>query len=537
MKRVKKLLTAFSFVLLATVLVACGAAGTTTGSQPPAAPATGNQPSTAAQPPVQGNSNAAPAAGSNTAPSTSQQSPSGQPSSSAQPTLMLADNPTLGQIVVDSKGMTLYAYANDTPSVSTCTGACATIWPPLTVAAGVTPMAGAGVTGTLGTITRADGTLQVTLNGMPLYNYSKDTKAGDTNGQGVGGVWSVVTAAGAPASSSSSQQSSSSSGSSSSSENQSLDTTTVVPANTLKSYQATTTITSSGTSNGQQIQSTFSIQAQYTSNPAAEHLATSGTTNGQAGQPFELYLVGGTEYVNVQGQWESIPATATGNLDLLSGDTLLKNLCGWTKAGTTTVSGVAATDYRLASNALSSCPNLQSSFGSNVTVTKASGDVYIAVDGNYIVKMDVTIVGKNIDVPNFSSGSATTITLDQGTEEVVYVLSDVNQPVNIQLPAGLPVNQTPASVLPSDIPAPSDAKVSGNLAGYIILSTSESVQQVTDFYNTGMIKDGWTLANSSQLPSGAALSFTKGNRSANIIISSAAAAAGTTTITIAVQGG
>jgi predicted lipoprotein with Yx(FWY)xxD motif len=92
-------------------------------------------------------------------------------------------------------GMTLYTYASDTANsgTSACTGSCATTWPPYTVssASGITldPTA----TGTLGTITRADGTIQVTYNGMPLYMYAQDTAPGQANGNGVGGVWHTAT--------------------------------------------------------------------------------------------------------------------------------------------------------------------------------------------------------------------------------------------------------------------------------------------------------------------------------------------------------
>ena len=95
------------------------------------------------------------------------------------------------QVLVDSKGMTLYWFAIDTPSKSNCTGSCLTYWPP--VKGPVT--AGSGVTGTLGTITRSDGTTQATYDGHPLYTYSGDPSAGATNGQGVstfGALWWVV---------------------------------------------------------------------------------------------------------------------------------------------------------------------------------------------------------------------------------------------------------------------------------------------------------------------------------------------------------
>jgi len=99
------------------------------------------------------------------------------------------------QVVVDSKGMTLYWFAIDTPSKSNCSGSCATYWPP--VKGPVT--AGSGVTGTLGTITRSDGSTQATYDGHPLYTYVADTSPGQNKGNGLnisGGLWWEMTVSG-----------------------------------------------------------------------------------------------------------------------------------------------------------------------------------------------------------------------------------------------------------------------------------------------------------------------------------------------------
>ena len=92
-------------------------------------------------------------------------------------------------------GVHLYSFAPDTATASRCTGACAQIWPPVTGPA----TAGQGVTGTLGTITRSDGSKQATYDGHPLYTYTADTAPGQAKGNGInvdGGVWHEVTASG-----------------------------------------------------------------------------------------------------------------------------------------------------------------------------------------------------------------------------------------------------------------------------------------------------------------------------------------------------
>jgi predicted lipoprotein with Yx(FWY)xxD motif len=99
-------------------------------------------------------------------------------------------------ILVASSGKTLYTFSADSAGMSACTGACATNWPPLTVAAGVTPKGGSGTSGTFATITRSDGTHQVTDNGHPLYTFVGDSTAGAASGQNLtvdGGTWKVVT--------------------------------------------------------------------------------------------------------------------------------------------------------------------------------------------------------------------------------------------------------------------------------------------------------------------------------------------------------
>jgi predicted lipoprotein with Yx(FWY)xxD motif len=111
-------------------------------------------------------------------------------SAAAPATVMIMNDPKMGNYLVDGKGMTLYIFTKDTAGVSNCSGGCLKAWPPL-VASG-DPVAGAGVTGKLGVITRADGTKQVTYNDMPLYYWASDTKAGDMTGQGVGGVWYML---------------------------------------------------------------------------------------------------------------------------------------------------------------------------------------------------------------------------------------------------------------------------------------------------------------------------------------------------------
>jgi predicted lipoprotein with Yx(FWY)xxD motif len=149
-------------------LAACSSAATTAPSTQPASQAA--PPSTEAQ---------------STAPSTAP-SEAASEAPSAATSGATVEAKTVGSIgtklVAGSNGMTVYTFTKDVKDSgkSNCTGGCATTWPPLTVTG--TPTAGTGVTGTLATITRDDGSTQVTYNGLPLYFFSGDQAAGDSKG-------------------------------------------------------------------------------------------------------------------------------------------------------------------------------------------------------------------------------------------------------------------------------------------------------------------------------------------------------------------
>ncbi|MEU1509593.1 hypothetical protein [Kitasatospora sp. NPDC005748] len=144
-----------------------------------------------------GSGGSATPAGSGAAP-TAPATPS-SPAAPADATLKTATDPKLGTIVTDSAGFTLYRFDQDTaqPPMSNCNGNCASIWPPAPADGSVTVK---GIDSKLvGTVTRADGSKQLTLNGWPAYRYAPDKQPGDTKGQGVGGTWWALTPAGGKA--------------------------------------------------------------------------------------------------------------------------------------------------------------------------------------------------------------------------------------------------------------------------------------------------------------------------------------------------
>ena len=118
----------------------------------------------------------------------------------------LVQHPTLGTILTDRQGLTLYTWEGDVPGVSNCADACATAWPPAVAneASVMAMLPGVGMddliagpsSSGLGVIMREVGSWQLTLNGMPLYRFQRDAQPGDANGQGsmgFGARWAVVT--------------------------------------------------------------------------------------------------------------------------------------------------------------------------------------------------------------------------------------------------------------------------------------------------------------------------------------------------------
>jgi predicted lipoprotein with Yx(FWY)xxD motif len=116
---------------------------------------------------------------------------------SAQAVTVSAKSSKLGKILAAGpKHKTVYLFESDTSSTSSCTGACASLWPPVT---GNASASAGAMSADLGTITRSDGTKQVTYKGHPLYYYARDGDAGDSYGEGLksfGASWYVLTPSG-----------------------------------------------------------------------------------------------------------------------------------------------------------------------------------------------------------------------------------------------------------------------------------------------------------------------------------------------------
>jgi predicted lipoprotein with Yx(FWY)xxD motif len=123
----------------------------------------------------------------------------GSSGSAAAPTVIATASSSAGPVLINGSGHAVYLWAKDGKNMSACTGACAGAWPPVPASGNVTA-AGSAKSTELGTITRSDGTKQVTYDGHPLYYFAGDSGAGQANGQGsdnFGAKWWLVAPSGA----------------------------------------------------------------------------------------------------------------------------------------------------------------------------------------------------------------------------------------------------------------------------------------------------------------------------------------------------
>ena len=184
-------------VIVATVVVAgcSGAAATvkpssaTASRAPSLAPSASTRPSasTSAEPSASG------AGVASAQPSIVAGSGLQLPVADPAPALKIAEVAGIGKVLADEHGMVLYTDAQDPTDSSACIETCATTWHPFAVEPGATVPAASGISGVVGTITRPDGTSQLTYDGHPLYFYHYDPKPGTAKGVGIDPDWTVAT--------------------------------------------------------------------------------------------------------------------------------------------------------------------------------------------------------------------------------------------------------------------------------------------------------------------------------------------------------
>jgi predicted lipoprotein with Yx(FWY)xxD motif len=197
-RRTRGYLVAGLISVLVGAVLATGCGGTSSADKTATAAAKNANAATATKPPgatstAKVTTTAATAATSTKAPAATASASGTSTPSAATSTVKIAQSASLGSILTDANGMTLYTYKDDVPNsgVSSVPANIAPNWPPLTISSG-NPVAPAGLSGQLSAFALPGGSKQVEYKGMPLYLFVGDKKAGDTTGQGLLNLWYVV---------------------------------------------------------------------------------------------------------------------------------------------------------------------------------------------------------------------------------------------------------------------------------------------------------------------------------------------------------
>jgi len=274
----------------------------------------------------------------------------------------------------------------------------------------------------------------------------------------------------------------------------------------LNSYRTHYTFNWEGTKAGQQEVGSWEALEQFVRQPLARRVLWTTTSAGQTAN-FEFIQVGKDLYMNSGAGWIVMTSTETDifkdspflgkPFDVISGNR------GTLAERDVLVNGVSTNHYTFDESTLGADLGLGA-------IAKARGDVWVSPESKVVVKYVVHYEGKNLVI----GGS------EEGRLDLAFDLMDINKPITIVPPAGV------KPPLPADIPIPDDVTKLTAVSGAINYKTSKSVEEVTAYYEAQMPASGWTKGQSG-VPG--MMSFTKGDRTAQIVVQ---AEAGTATVTI-----
>lgn len=292
-----------------------------------------------------------------------------------------------------------------------------------------------------------------------------------------------------------------------------FDASSLSSAAELSSYRSTMRITTMTDKDGQEETQTLELTTEYTSEPLAQHMTMSGATPGaDTGEgTIEMYFVGDKMYMKMGEDWLSMPATEEDieNDAVMSPDSLLADLCGWKKEGREEIDGVEVQHWSFTKEDYDRC-TLGESFLGVGELTDAGGDLYVAEDENYVALMDLFYEGEDLDLGLEQAEEGTTA----HRIEIHYEMSDVNVPFIIEVPA----EALEAGSLPEDIPVPDDAVDVNNMFGMISFTSAMGAEAVFAYYQEEMPNNGWTEASAEAMTGLWMAEYTKGDRTANFMI-------------------
>lgn len=309
-----------------------------------------------------------------------------------------------------------------------------------------------------------------------------------------------------------------------------LDPGSLTPAEQFTSYRSQMVTHVEGTEAGQPVKQSIQLTVEYTREPMIEHLVLNGEglTEEEGTGSMEVYQTADRTYMKWGDQWMSVTSDQE-QPSLLEGmftpEDLLKDTCGWKKQRDTELNGVKVHHWTMDRSAMEKCMTAEamSDLGG---VTDAQGDLYVAVDGNYVAKFSLFFAGKDLKI-SFEGGDES---LDEGRWDFSYEMTDVNRPFTLEIPP----EALASGAMPEDIPVPDDAEEVNYVMGMISFKSAKSPQEVADFYKAEMPKKGWTESNVTELETMYLLEYSQDGRTASLMISTDEES-GKTSVVITIQ--
>jgi hypothetical protein len=282
----------------------------------------------------------------------------------------------------------------------------------------------------------------------------------------------------------------------------------------LDSYRAQITVSMTGISDGEDVESTLEMLIEFVREPLAQHLVISaaGMEGAEGFEDIEMYIVEDTMYMNLAGQWISAPADegVLDDVSFLDADDMLDDVCGGTREKDTTLNGVEVHHWSFTLEDMEGCltPEEMEEIG---VLSDAGGELYVAVDGNYVVRMEFFFEGEQLDA---SVGGEDQL-LDEGRIEMTYDVSDVNADITIELPP----EALEGATVPEDVPVMADAEEVASFMGMITYNSPSDTAIVAEFYEEALPANGWTGGEMEEL-SGMYMfnDYTKDGRTLSITI-------------------
>ncbi len=281
------------------------------------------------------------------------------------------------------------------------------------------------------------------------------------------------------------------------------------------SFRSRMLITVEGIQDGEPFVQSIEMIMEVTTDPPAQHMSMSGDMLGEdAGtEGIDMYLVEDTMYMQMGGEWMSVPAGAETPIDedMFSPESFIGDSCGWQKQGDTEVLGVPVHHWTADKDSLEDCAT-QEMLEDMGEIHEFSADVYVAVDGGYMVQMDIYYEGEGVGLGLVEEGDEP---LEEASLTIHFEYTDVNVPFTIEAPE----EALAGGNLPEDIPMPPDSGNVTSALGMIIFETSLSGQEAYDFYLDQMPTNGWTQDSADAMGTTFMMAFSKDTRSASFMIS------------------